>query len=430
VASAPAQGRFAGAGTGGGGDKRDGGNNRRGGPKGRGSQDSRNSGDSRNNSQSGGDGRGGGRGGRGGRGRGGGRNGGKNDKNNNSNSIRIFHKDVQLLNEKGNGNTKEQQRVKRFSAKDFMRLRFHYLEVSDSVPFTPHEQCHWTDEDRAEIIQSSALKAIELGDVSKIKNNRPETAPPVENCAPLAVNEETRWKTKSMKKKAADGGEEDTAAPETNEEILAKTRLILNKISLTTLDRMTDDFIEQGQVETNDEVRKEVIHLLIQKSQREHHFGPMYAELCAKIAKQIKPFKKELLSQCQKEFELDTAHKIAQATEGITEKEEIEYHSTLIRKSYVGHIKFLGELYKRDVVKLAVMMYCLDELLKDEEDEDNIECFANLMTTMGEKLDVHAKQNKKPFDWDKVVSLRKSQKISNRIRFLLQDLLELKNNGK
>jgi hypothetical protein len=49
---------------------------------------------------------------------------------------------------------------------------------------------------------------------------------------------------------------------------------------------------------------------------------------------------------------------------------------------------------------------------------------------MGEKLDVHAKQNKKPFGWDKVVSLRKSQKISNRIRFLLQDLLELKNNGK
>jgi translation initiation factor 4G len=102
----------------------------------------------------------------------------------------------------------------------------------------------------------------------------------------------------------------------------------------------------------------------------------------------------------------------------------------LIRKSYVGHIKFLGELYKRDVVKLAVMMYCLDELLKDEEDEENIECFAHLMTTMGEKLDVHAKQNKKPFGWDKVVSLRKSQKISNRIRFLLQDLLELKNNGK
>jgi hypothetical protein len=52
------------------------------------------------------------------------------------------------------------------------------------------------------------------------------------------------------------------------------------------------------------------------------------------------------------------------------------------------------------------------------------------MTTMGEKLDGHAKQNKKPFDWNKVVSLRKSQKISNRIRFLLQDLLDLKENRK
>jgi hypothetical protein len=412
-------GRFQGGG-GGGGEQRGGGNNRRGGPKGRGSQDSR------YGSQSGSNERGGGRGGRGGRGRGGGRNKGKDNQNNNS--IRIFHKDVQLLNENGDGDTKEQRRVKRFSAKDFMRLRLHYLEITDNVPFTPHEQCLWTDEDRVEVIQNSSMKAIELGDVSK---NRPVTAPPVEDCAPLAVNEDTRWKSKSMKKKTAIlGDEEDIPPPETTEEILSKTRLILNKISLTTLDRMTDDFIESGQVETNDEVRKEVIHLLIQKSQREHHFGPMYAELCAKIAKQIKPFKKELLSQCQKEFELDTAHKIAQATEGVTDKEEIEYHSSLIRKSYVGHIKFLGELYKRDVVKLAVMMYCLDELLKDEEDEENIECFAHLMTTMGEKLDVHAKQNKKPFGWDKVVSLRKSQKISNRIRFLLQDLLELKNNGK
>ena len=98
--------------------------------------------------------------------------------------------------------------------------------------------------------------------------------------------------------------------------------------------------------------------------------------------------------------------------------------------AYVGHIKFLGELYKRDVVKLAIMMYCLDELLKDEEDEENLECFAHLMTTMGEKLDGHAKQNNKPFDWDKVVSLRNSSKISNRIKFLLQDLLDLKDNRK
>eukprot|EP00980_Cylindrotheca_fusiformis_P005926 scaffold1246_cov134-Cylindrotheca_fusiformis.AAC.18 len=440
VASAPPKGRFEDVGGDGrGGSARGGGgHNRRGNqnnPNHRGPEHSnrrwgKNSTDGRGGGGRGGR-DGGGRGGRdggGNRGRGG--RGGRNNRNGggHGNVQRIVHKDVQLLNENGCGKTKEQQRVRRFPARELMRHRLDYLEVTDAVRFTPHKECHWTDKNRIEVIQGSSMKAIELGDVSQGKG-KPETAPPIEECAPLEVNEETRWKSRAMEKKAVLDEEDEVEPPQTTEAILGRVRLILNKISLTTLDRLMPSFIETGQVETNEEVRKEVIHLLIQKSQREHHFGPMYAELCARIAKKIKPFKKELLEQCQKEFEIDTAHKIAQATEGITDKDEIEYHSLLIRKSYVGHIKFLGELYKRDVVKLAVMTYCLNELIKDEEDEENLECFAHLMTTMGEKLDVHAKQNNKPFDWDDVVQLRNSKKISNRIRFLLQDLLDLKDNG-
>merc|ERR1711935_458149 len=110
--------------------------------------------------------------------------------------------------------------------------------------------------------------------------------------------------------------------------------------------------------------------------------------------------------------------------------EKIQYHSMLIRKAYVGHIKFLGELYLRDVVKLTVMTYCLDELLKDESNEENLECFAHLMTTMGEKLVGHSKKkNNKPFDWGQVLVLSKSVNISNRIKFMFQDLLELKDRG-
>jgi hypothetical protein len=95
------------------------------------------------------------------------------------------------------------------------------------------------------------------------------------------------------------------------------------------------------------------------------------------------------------------------------------------------------------------MMYCLDELLKPEgsgEDgdeaavsaaeglpkEENLECFANLMTTMGEKLDDHARQKKTPFDWSKVITLATDMtntQIANRIKFILQDLLELKDRG-
>lgn len=159
-----------------------------------------------------------------------------------------------------------------------------------------------------------------------------------------------------------------------------------------------------------------------------------YAQLCTIISNEFKPFKKNLLHQCQGEFEIDTSDKIALATKtedgSLMDPEEVEYHSMLIRKAYIGHIKFLGELYLRDVVKLSVMTYCLDELLKDETNEESLECFAHLMSTMGEKLVGHSKKkNSKPFDWDKVIKLKNSSLISNRINFILQDLLELKDRG-
>ena len=426
VASAPPPGsslqREASQGSrgGGGGGNRRGSQNRGGGSR-RGSQ---------NSQGDGGGGGGGGRGGRGGGGRGrGGRNsnrrgsqqGGNSNKNGQKNE-RINIREVRLV-AAGDGNTAKQKAVKRIDAKQFIAARLKYIEPC--VEFNPHPACHWTDESRLAQIQALCSKVMELGDVSK--NSSKETAPPLEACKPLAVNEETRWKSKAMKQQVPGGAPiEDTVGVD---EVVNQARLILNKISWTTLDKLTVRFLDETKLAENDEVRKKCIDMLVHKAQAEPHFGPMYAQLCATIGKQHKVFKKDLLSQCQKEFEVDTAHKIASANEGVEDPELQEYNATLIRKAYIGHMKFLGELYLRDVVKLTIMIHCLDELLKDDEHEESLECFAHLMTTMGEKLDTHAKQNNKPFNWEQVKDLRNSTKISNRIKFLLQDLLDLKDRG-
>ena len=97
--------------------------------------------------------------------------------------MRIVHKDVQLLNATGLGKTKEQQKVKRIAAKEFMRLRLHYLDVTEEVGFTPHSQCEWKDENRIEEIQNLSSKVMELGDVSK--RDPVDTAPPLEECLSL-----------------------------------------------------------------------------------------------------------------------------------------------------------------------------------------------------------------------------------------------------
>jgi len=426
------------------------------------SHDNNNSGDGRDFSGRGGRGRGrgGGRGrgrnnydnngGRGGRGRG--RNNYDNNKNarkgnqnnNGSNHQRIVIKDVQLLEVTAIGGTPAQKAVKRISAKILIMARTKYLEApatdANGVElFQPHTECQWTDENRAEIINQSSMKVMELGDVSKnpnAKSKNKETALPLEECKPLEVNEGTRWKSKAMKKSPSSTTLASTDKDVKNSTEVAANRalLILNKISWTTMDRLTKQLVDETNLVENHKFRKEIISILIGKAQTEQHFGPMYAQLCSIISKEFKPFKKDLLEQCQGEFETDTADKIALATKTTDgtpmDHEAVQYHSMLIRKAYVGHIKFLGELYLRDVVKLSVMTYCLDELLKDESNEENLECFSHLMTTMGEKLVGHSKKkNNKPFDWGPVIVLSKSANISNRIKFLFQDLFELKDRG-
>mmetsp|Transcript_7913 Transcript_7913/g.12511 ORF Transcript_7913/g.12511 Transcript_7913/m.12511 type:complete len:611 (+) Transcript_7913:281-2113(+) len=292
---------------------------------------------------------------------------------------------------------------------------------------------------------------MELGDVSKNKpansnnnsNNKngggttgsteigADGEPTGDDLKPLIVNEETRWKSKSMKHRVSiiQHPEEHEVKTLSTEEIVGKALLILNKMSWTTLERLTEKFMLQTDITNNAEVRAAIIAMIVNKAQTQPHFGGMYAQLCAIIAKQFKPFKKELLTACQHEFEVNTEDKIKEATKDLTAPDEIEYHANLIRKAYIGHMKFLGELYMRDVVKLAIILHCLDELLKDEEHEESLECFASLMTTMGAKLDSHAKQNGKPFDWGKVEAVRNHTNISNRIKFLLQDLMDLKDRG-
>jgi hypothetical protein len=429
-----------------------------------GRQNNRSNNNNNNNNHNNGGGRGGrhsnqhheeGRGGGGGRGGGRGR-GGRGGRDNRGGGgggthVRVIVKDARLLDTTGAGDTPAQKAVTRISARDFLKLRLEYLDAptvttttvttdddtpsSSSSPWEPHVACAWTSETRLEELLALSSKAIELGDVSKDTPKQKETAPALEDCKPLEVNDETRWKPKTLqddaekKEGGADGDGDDKDA--TMEEIMNKALLILNKVSWTTLDRLTNTFIQDTQLAEKEDVRRAIIEMLVHKANTQPHFGPMYAQLCAIISKQVKPFKKELLSQCQKEFEMDTEHKIAKATLGVTDIDEQAYHATLVKKAYVGHMKFLGELYTRDVVKLSIMMHCLEELLKEEDNEENLECFAKLMTTMGHKLDDHAKQKNKPFDWSRVQMLRaSSSKISSRIKFMLQDLLELKNNSK
>jgi len=216
------------------------------------------------------------------------------------------------------------------------------------------------------------------------------------------------------------------------------------------------------------------IELIVNKAQDEPHFAAMYSALCQKLSrskidfedcnnKKGKVFKKMLLEQCQKEFEQDIATKVANASGGIEDEDERAYYADIVKKHYLGHMRFIGELYKGDLISTKIMIHCLPALLegdvstlkefkenrnksniRDEVDEEKVECFSKLMTTIGFSLErqceirnfgkVNAFQTLSEC-WNIVEAMaglkpeKNGPHVSNRIKFMLLDLIELKKNG-
>lgn len=408
------------------------------------------------------------------RGGGGNNNGqGGGDPNDNSNWARGKAVPVELM-DNGEGKTDAEKAVKRINVDDLLDMRLNFLDQPSSwgeeeCATKPPPVVLWDAPTRvAEIEEASKAPRIG-GDVSRSekkrrdgkggKPNPNDTAPPLEDCKPIEVNEETRWKAKVMVK---DGGDAEKEEEESSEDVLRKAMVILNKLSLTKFDKLSDDFINCG-IGRDVECLTGAVGLIVNYAQEQQHFSSMYAGLCLKLAntpmeaidggsKKGKKFKKILLTRCQTEFETDTSTKIAEATKDITNEEEIEYHANLFKKHYLGHMRFIGELYKGDLISIKIMLFCLPALLKGEDgeestnevDEEKVECFSKLMTVIGDSLEKQSEAMKNIGKADAAESLadcwriveimagkrkEKGPKVSNRIKFMLQDLLEMKSKG-
>jgi translation initiation factor 4G len=233
---------------------------------------------------------------------------------------------------------------------------------------------------------------------------------------------------------------EEAVEEDSDEVVLKKALLILNKLSLTTFEKLSQELVDLG-IARNEACLKGIIELIVENAHVQPHFASMYALLCAQLSQwQVggkKVFKKMLLTQCQLEFEKDTSAKVQEAIANIEDPEEREYQAALIKKNYLGHMRFIGELYKNDMIKIDIMLWCLKTLLED--DEEQLECFTKLMTTSGGSLEQQAvalrDQAGKPTSY---IQLQECWKVvdqftktgpSNRIKFMLQDLLDLRANG-
>ncbi|XP_011407685.1 PREDICTED: eukaryotic translation initiation factor 4 gamma 3-like [Amphimedon queenslandica] len=98
------------------------------------------------------------------------------------------------------------------------------------------------------------------------------------------------------------------------------------------------------------------------------------------------------------------------------------------RKRSLGNIRFIGELFKLKMLSESIMHECIVRLLRSTSDEEALECFSRLITTTGKELDHPQAKQRMDRYFDRINEIIDKKKISSRIRFMLQDVQEMRKN--
>uniref|UniRef100_A0A8C5Q9N7 Eukaryotic translation initiation factor 4 gamma 3 n=1 Tax=Leptobrachium leishanense TaxID=445787 RepID=A0A8C5Q9N7_9ANUR len=227
--------------------------------------------------------------------------------------------------------------------------------------------------------------------------------------------------------------------------LFRKVRSILNKLTPQMFNQLMKQVTDLT-VDTEERL-KGIIDLVFEKALDEPGFSVAYANMCRclatlKVPMADKPsntvnFRKLLLNRCQKEFEKDKAdddvfekkqkelESAMKPEEKTRLQEELEEAKDKARRRSIGNIKFIGELFKLKMLTEAIMHDCVVKLLKNH-DEESLECLCRLLTTIGKDLDFEKAKPRMDQYFHQMGKIVKERKTSSRIRFMLQDVIDLR----
>ncbi|XP_049432824.1 eukaryotic translation initiation factor 4 gamma 1-like isoform X3 [Epinephelus fuscoguttatus] len=260
---------------------------------------------------------------------------------------------------------------------------------------------------------------------------------------------EKAWKPSTKKARSRGAEEEDNDAENLKtQDLFKRVRSILNKLTPQKFQQLMKQVTELT-IDTEERL-KGVIDLTFEKAISEPDFSVAYANMCRclmglKVQTTDKPgatvnFRKLLLNRCQKEFEKDKdddeifekKQKELEAASVAEEKQrlidELQEAKDKARRRSLGNIKFIGELFKLKMLTEVIMHDCIVKLLKNH-DEESLECLCRLLSTIGKDLDFEKAKPRMDQYFNQMEKIIKERKTSSRIRFMLQDVLDLRRNN-
>uniref|UniRef100_A0AAV2L2J4 Eukaryotic translation initiation factor 4 gamma 2 n=1 Tax=Knipowitschia caucasica TaxID=637954 RepID=A0AAV2L2J4_KNICA len=236
---------------------------------------------------------------------------------------------------------------------------------------------------------------------------------------------------------------------ERHDAIFRKVRGILNKLTPEKFDKLCLELLNVG-VDSK-LVLKGIILLIVDKALEEPKYSSLYAQLCLRLAedapnfdgpspeiqtsqKQSTTFRRLLISKLQDEFENRTRNvEIYDKHDNPLTTEEEEQRA-IAKIKMLGNIKFIGELGKLDLIHESILHKCIKTLLEKKKRVqlkdmgEDLECLCQIMRTVGPRLDHEKAKSLMDQYFGRMRSLMNNKELPARIRFLLQDTVELRDN--
>jgi len=246
-----------------------------------------------------------------------------------------------------------------------------------------------------------------------------------------------------------------TEEPLAQDVVARKVKGLLNKLTLEKFNSISDKILEIANLsikESDGTTLKHCIQLIFEKATDEPNFGSVYAQLCHKLLEKVsndikdsevegstggKLFRKYLLHRCQEEFMKGWKDKATAGGASLGDKDgpdlmSDEYYVLMkAKRQGLGLIHFIGELFKLSMLTEKIMHECIKKLLANvkEPEEEETEGLCKLLTTVGLQLDRPQAKPHMDVYFLRMAELTKTDKLPSRIRFMVQDVIDLRSNN-
>eukprot|EP00747_Dinoflagellata_sp_TGD_P025844 gnl/TRDRNA2_/TRDRNA2_131522_c0_seq3.p1 gnl/TRDRNA2_/TRDRNA2_131522_c0~~gnl/TRDRNA2_/TRDRNA2_131522_c0_seq3.p1 ORF type:complete len:801 (-),score=192.88 gnl/TRDRNA2_/TRDRNA2_131522_c0_seq3:86-2134(-) len=226
-----------------------------------------------------------------------------------------------------------------------------------------------------------------------------------------------------------------------DEKVERACRSILNKLTVEKFDSLYEQLGSSCGIRSPNHLAL-LMREIFEKATVQHHFIPMYADLCVRLEKDPRlasamgpeggpsSFRHLLLNQCQSSFEdLLESRARNSSTASDEDSESQEQLEGLCKRRALGNIRLVGQLMVRGMLHSRLLVQCCDELLSGKDMcPEALECLCALLTVTGPTFD---KPDYKHHDrfcaiFSRVAELTRDKTVHSRVRFLLRDVLDLR----